>query len=868
MAIRRPMRIVALLAASGTLALAFKPYIHQQITNSVLSGIVKTVNGKNLKFTSQAITEVSDANKAVDCGGNVFCLCYSCQADSSRHFDDENFSGGSGRLVQLRQKIIKEITASSPDGATGRQDLGAAFHTLQDFYAHSNRVEAGLSTYDSLLGQSTFNGLPDTTPTCPANSSTLGGAGLTSVTSGYFPTCSPANQKCAHGFLTCSGINKDDPSRPNYATANSLATTETKSFVNSILNDPAVTNNEKAIRALMGIKSTLGFVIDTTGSMGDIIGAVQAEVVATVNSVVGTSKEPDQYLLEPYNDPNWGPPFTTDNAADFIAAVNALGASGGGDCPELPMHGLLDAISASYPDSQLYLYTDASAKDGDLASGVIAAAQAKNISGNFFNFGSCSPIDPSYVAVANATGGQAFFLARSEAGTTFHLIQPQLGALPAAILVASGAMGGSAQNFNIPIDSTVTSATFSISVDVPTAINLLRPSGVAVNPADPDVTFTSLSSGEVVTIAAPAAGAWTLDISGSGDFSVYVEGSTSVDQVDNLIRLNEFEFVALAGRPAHQGYYQIAGQPVAGASQTGLAVMQGPFTAANFELLSQSGSVLQPVVLAPGDPNAAPGEYVGSFSIPAQSFRLAVTGADSAGNAFQRVFPVLFTGESVSVVASNTIDALRPGSTTTLPYTVTNTGPAGSFNIIAADNKGFVSGVAPPVLTLPTGGSGNVMVQVTVPLATPLGTAIALSVTATSATDATVTNTAVQSLLVEATADTTPPAITASASPSTLWPPNGQMVPVVVSGTITDMESGVDLTSGTYAVTDEYGSIQPSGSLTIGSDGAYSFTVSLQASRLGDDKDGRQYTITVFAKDNAGNLGSGSVSVTAPHDQR
>jgi hypothetical protein len=115
--------------------------------------------------------------------------------------------------------------------------------------------------------------------------------------------------------------------------------------------------------------------------------------------------------------------------------------------------------------------------------------------------------------------------------------------------------------------------------------------------------------------------------------------------------------------------------------------------------------------------------------------------------------------------------------------------------------------------------------------------------------------------------DKTPPSITAVANPTTLWPPNGQMVPVTVSGTLTDAGSGVNASLAAYTVTDEYGSVQPSGPVTLGSNGSYSFKVSLQASRHEDDQDGRHYTITVSAPDNAGNKRLGSTVVSVPHDQ-
>jgi hypothetical protein len=114
--------------------------------------------------------------------------------------------------------------------------------------------------------------------------------------------------------------------------------------------------------------------------------------------------------------------------------------------------------------------------------------------------------------------------------------------------------------------------------------------------------------------------------------------------------------------------------------------------------------------------------------------------------------------------------------------------------------------------------------------------------------------------------DTTPPVITVAAAPSTLWPPNGNMVPVIVAGTITDAGSGVDASTATCAVSDEYGLVQPNGRVSLGSDGSYTLTVLLQASRHGNDKDGRHYTITVRAQDNAGNSGSAPSVVTVPHD--
>src|SRR5215472_3827356 len=127
--------------------------------------------------------------------------------------------------------------------------------------------------------------------------------------------------------------------------------------------------------------------------------------------------------------------------------------------------------------------------------------------------------------------------------------------------------------------------------------------------------------------------------------------------------------------------------------------------------------------------------------------------------------------------------------------------------------------------------------------------------------------TALLAPLPAATGDSTPPTITVSANPAGLWPPNGQMIPVTISGTITDTQSGVNAATAKFTVYDQDGTVQPSGLVTVAADGSFSFTVLLQASRNGADLTGRHYSITVRALDNAGNLGFGSAVVVVPHDQ-
>lgn len=113
--------------------------------------------------------------------------------------------------------------------------------------------------------------------------------------------------------------------------------------------------------------------------------------------------------------------------------------------------------------------------------------------------------------------------------------------------------------------------------------------------------------------------------------------------------------------------------------------------------------------------------------------------------------------------------------------------------------------------------------------------------------------------------DRTPPLVTASANPSTLWPPNNKLVAVTVVGHVSDNFAG-DGPLVAYHVVDQDGQVQPSGVAAVDSFGNYSFVVYLPASRAGQDKSGRTFVIDVGAVDMAGNVSLTSTSVFVPHD--
>lgn len=116
--------------------------------------------------------------------------------------------------------------------------------------------------------------------------------------------------------------------------------------------------------------------------------------------------------------------------------------------------------------------------------------------------------------------------------------------------------------------------------------------------------------------------------------------------------------------------------------------------------------------------------------------------------------------------------------------------------------------------------------------------------------------------------DTVPPIITAvSATPNVLWPPNHKMITVPIQAVVTD---ACGATSWKVISIESSEAVNARGSGNTAPDWKIvnDHTVQLRAERAGGNKAGRTYTITIQAKDEAGNLSApATVTVYVPHSQ-
>ena len=755
---RRSLLLLAMASSFIPSAQAFVPSTFYGALTPGESHVAMTKTALRLAYDDLGVTKITDSMKSArntitDANARID---KTQSKNSAYHCDGENLTNCNSVINVALSKVISQLKADNVEDA--RKELGGALHTLQDFYSHSNWIELGHTSPHPEIGKPgpISNVAPPGTNTCidaPTLSVCFKDNLTTSfLTSGYFAGQGRDKPigKCRHGggfdgspgrggiskdmsscLLTGDGL-FDSPHHDSHPAATALAARA--SF--EVLKDIRSKVTDRQYKNLLGIGPTLAFAIDTTGSMGSAIAGVRAASIRIVDTRLGTDQEPSKYVLTPFNDPSVGPTTVTDDANAFKAALGGLFADGGDDCPELAMSGAFLALSASDDGGELYLFTDASAKDAGLAGSVLSLATKKKSKLFFSLFGSCSPYDPAYFFLANNTGGQAFIVSQSEAGQVAEFADLVSRSDSVDILSIGDVLTPGLKTYTFPIDSQVSRLTISVAVTDSASVSVSRTDGSVLSDSDAGVRRIPLSSALVYSIEAPQVGLWQVSAEGSGDFSILVNGQSTLS-------LDEFRFVENGGRPGHEGAFPITGLPPVGKKIGVLAELSGEASGVVFEFRRKNGEVLSNFTLSKNDPFQTTVQ-TGEVIVPNSSFVVYALGVDSSGTPFQRLLSNTFIPQELSVVAPTAVD-LPVGQVTTYFFKVQNDGPTDTFRFTVFDDKSFLNIVSPATISIAAGSSTLVRVDLLPPVGTAVGTVDTLTFTAESTTRPEVRNFAVLS---------------------------------------------------------------------------------------------------------------------------
>ncbi|KAI7811322.1 putative von Willebrand factor A domain-containing protein 7-like [Triplophysa rosa] len=672
-------------------------------------------------------------------------------SSAPHHFNNEAFSEGRNLIIQGIAAVKANIRADNLQSA--REILGRVCHTLQDFYSHSNWAELGYkSPYANLIRPDlTIENTADfKMPTCSDCASgqcpnsllpaILNGKYLTSGYMGLFSSVKPQG-KCSHGGdadLSSTqnprgGISKDESHSYNadlHNTAVNLAAEATL----ELLEDVRVVIGDKEYLRLMGIASSvvLAFVIDTTGSMIDDI--VEAKRVAynIIDSKKGTQDEPSEYILVPFNDPEFGPLIRTRDPDAMKSEISNLKANDGGDLPEMCLSALQLALVGTPSSSHIYVFTDAPPKDVGLQKTIISLIRSTKSTVSFFMTSTRRrkrgiTAEPRtdfqvYYDVALASGGQAIEVSKSSLSQATNIIVDTSTSVLVTILQCSRSPG-CVESFPFLLDESVSNAIVYVTGNG-LAYTLRSPSGSSQSSTVLNGilgTIHKVGNLQRIQLNGTEKGLWHIDMTSTQPYTIKITGQSTITFI--------YDFVEEFKGP-HPGYAVIDGHPPAGFPAKMLLTLTGGKGPEVLEVQEVSLVDVSGLVVSKGTTEKmSDGNVLVTVTEVPEEFVVLLKGKDMMFNSlFQRQTTTQMSQSNLTIKV--TADgSMLPGQEFQLNFTVTTKGTGGVYTIRANTDKDFKMEHTSQ-LTLESGGSVQGKVSLSPPVDTVSGTDVTLTLEA------------------------------------------------------------------------------------------------------------------------------------------
>ena len=241
--------------------------------------------------------------------------------------------------------------------------------------------------------------------------------------------------------------------------------------------------------------------------------------------------------------------------------------------------------------------------------------------------GSLLRVDPTFFRMAAETGGDFYFWDPGEFASSH--VQLPVGAGD-TVALAYGSFRGQAMDLEVPVGANVTRLTVFAGAQRKHFARLLQPDGREAGGAG--TTRQTFKHMLLVTVNAPAPGVWRLQLGGDGLYSM--SAGVVPSRTGEAPFVPRLEFVEMAGRPGHEGWFPIDGDPPAGAWRQCAQAVRGDFLQPRFRFVDEHGRNLGELALRQEEPG---GDYQGRCRIPDVAFRTLSTATDSQGHRVQRL---------------------------------------------------------------------------------------------------------------------------------------------------------------------------------------------------------------------------------------
>jgi hypothetical protein len=336
-----------------------------------------------------------------------------------------------------------------------------------------------------------------------------------------------------------------------------------------------------------------------------------------------------------------------------------------------------------------------------------------------------------FIGLAQATGGLIYFGAAEEVGNVFDMLEYELRDDFVTIQRSKHILSGSITAL-IPVDDTLTSIIFtatSYEASI-SSVEIVQPDGTILDSSSHNVSISKIGDNEVITVLEPSVGIWQMKVGGTGPVTIVAQGNSPIS-------INFFQFVT-DDVPMREGYQYVevsGGNPTLdGKKSTVLTRVDGLVSDYTFILLDDSGVVLPNLVDIDTRFIATSGELLLSFTTPAQTFGIAVSGVTAAGKEYKRLAKREYLPQTIKVSFNHWSRplALPGGKNTTVQFIVENfRNESVVLDIDANDDQMFVSSLSPTQVELTQNSSEIINVTLLPPVDCNISSVVSVSVTAT-----------------------------------------------------------------------------------------------------------------------------------------
>ncbi|KAK3102262.1 hypothetical protein FSP39_010010 [Pinctada imbricata] len=445
-------------------------------------------------------------------------------------------------------------------------------------------------------------------------------------------------------------------------------------------------------------KASLVLVIDDTGSMGDDIVEVKEQLTKEV-TLLTDDNLPQNFILVTFNDPvYYGTESVTESKTEILSKIDAILVGGGWDCPEYSIDGAIRGARLALNDSQLWLFTDAIAKDPGREDELVALLQEKKIIIHEFlrdpfcntkrkrSIGSRSKRSAGYdvyPSVAMRTGGSFSIGSISQIGDWIrNLFRVYFPSSTAMIHYASMKTSDSSMT-SIPVDTSVTLLKIEvIGTTTSSDVGLQYSNGTVVDFASMANIKTTTSTAVILSLTSLTAGELILQRHVNNPWQVNITAQTDVDFKVALLRYDSDGLL-----------YTETANPLIG-ERYAIAVeiynLNQNSSISNISLADSDGKLVLSTD-AVGSIDEFYGYYIGDLIINNQTDFVIIDGTDQYGHPIRRTssFPIKPT--NVKLFVEELTRDLIINQVENITYTLTShDAPNDTYVVNITDDKGYV----------------------------------------------------------------------------------------------------------------------------------------------------------------------------------